>query len=408
MGSETCCPSQPMEMRMKKVRIMIIDDEPNNLDLLGAMLKQEQCEVSAFPRGALALAAAPELAPDLVLLDIRMPGIDGYEVCRRFKQDPRLSDIPIIFLSALSETRDKLLAFERGGVDYIAKPLSEPEVLARVRAHLLIRRHRLQLEELVRQRTEDLQAAHQRLRALDQAKTHWINMLVHELRTPLTGIFCAASVLFKRLPADAETEELRADYDSSCGRIRKLIDDARTLAALDADAGDYGCEPVCLNDVLLAAVEQARRSVTDVAFGVPSVPEARCVAQVSAELLRRAFADLLFAAACCSPSGGCVDVALRSEPSGIAVTIRTHGKSLPPDDLATFFDVGGQNTLLKGGADFGLGPACAARIIQLFKGSVSVLNGESADGLIIRANLPVSAEHRRGRRAVAKQKAPCE
>lgn len=393
---------------MKKNRIMIIDDEPNNLDLLEAMLKQEQCEVSAFPRGALALAAAPELAPDLVLLDIRMPGIDGYEVCRRFKQDPRLSDVPIIFLSALSETRDKLLAFERGCVDYIAKPLSEPEVLARVRAHLQIRRHRLQLEELVRQRTEDLQAAHQRLRVLDQAKTHWIDMLVHELRTPLTGIFCAASVLFKRLPADAETEELRADYDSSCGRIRKLIDDARMLATLDADFGDYGCGPVCVNAVLLEAVEQARRSVGDVAFGVSAVPVGRCIAQVSDGLLRRAFSDLLFAAACCSPSGGCVDVALRRESNGIEVALRTHGKSLRPDDLVTFFDVGGQNTLLKGGADFGLGPACAARIIQLFKGSVSVLNGEDADGLVLRVTLPVAAEHRRGRRVVGQAKAPGE
>ena len=90
------------------------------------------------------------------------------------------------------------------------------------------------------------------------------------------------------------------------------------------------------------------------------------------------------------------------------VTLRTHGKSLQPDDLATFFDVGGQNTLLKGGADFGLGPACAARIIQLFKGSVSVLNGEDADGLVLRVTLPVAAEHRRGRRVVGQAKAPGE
>ena len=214
---------------MKKSRIMIVDDEPHNLDILDAMLKQADYGVSAFPRGVLALAAAPELAPDLVLLDIRMPGMDGYEVCRRFQQDPRLNDIPIIFLSALSETKDKLLAFEMGGVDYVSKPVSEPEVLARVRTHLLIRRHRLHLEELVRQRTEALQAAHRRLKVLDQAKTHWIGMLSHELTTPLTGIFCAASVLFRRMPADAEVSELRADYDSSCSRIRKLIDDAKTL-----------------------------------------------------------------------------------------------------------------------------------------------------------------------------------
>ena len=95
-----------MSINSDPVTIMIIDDEPENLNVLGEMLRQEGWNIRAFPRGDLALAAAGDEAPDIILLDVRMPGMDGYEVCRRFKADDRLRSIPVIFLSAFSEPAD--------------------------------------------------------------------------------------------------------------------------------------------------------------------------------------------------------------------------------------------------------------------------------------------------------------
>jgi DNA-binding response OmpR family regulator len=129
--------------------IMIVDDNPANLKLLDEMLRQRAYEVRSFPRGRLALAAAEHEPPDLVLLDITMPEMNGYEVCERLKSNTALSGIPVIFISALNATEDKIKGFQSGGVDYISKPFQFEEVHARVDTHLKLRRAQLSEHELL-------------------------------------------------------------------------------------------------------------------------------------------------------------------------------------------------------------------------------------------------------------------
>lgn len=131
--------------------ILIVDDMPANLSLLTSMLTAQGYEVRAAISGAMALMSAAAEPPDLILLDVNMPHLDGYEVCRRLKADPRTADIPVIFLSAMTGIGDKVTAFEAGGVDYVTKPFELREVLARVGTQLLLHRQRRELE---RQRKE--------------------------------------------------------------------------------------------------------------------------------------------------------------------------------------------------------------------------------------------------------------
>src|SRR5258705_3079838 len=119
---------------------MVVDDNPANLELLEEMLRRRGYEVRSFPRGRLALAAADQEPPDLILLDIIMPEMSGYEVCEQLKSSAHLSDIPVIFLSALNEVEDKVKGFRSGGVDYVSKPFQFEEVEARVETHLQLRR----------------------------------------------------------------------------------------------------------------------------------------------------------------------------------------------------------------------------------------------------------------------------
>src|SRR5579863_3250942 len=115
---------------------MIVDDNPANLKLLEDMLLGRGHDVRSFPLGRLAIASAMKQPPDLILLDINMPEMNGYEVCQRLKASTLLTEIPVIFLSALSETHDKVKAFRCGAVDYISKPFQFDEVQARVETHL--------------------------------------------------------------------------------------------------------------------------------------------------------------------------------------------------------------------------------------------------------------------------------
>ncbi len=126
--------------------ILIVDDTPDNLRLLSQILTEQGYRVRAVTSGSRALASVEVSIPDLILLDIRMPEMDGYEVCERLKTDPKAKDIPIIFISALNEIQDKVKAFTVGGVDYVTKPFQFEEVLARVETHLALRKLQKQLQ----------------------------------------------------------------------------------------------------------------------------------------------------------------------------------------------------------------------------------------------------------------------
>jgi putative two-component system response regulator len=143
--------------------IMVVDDTPTNLTFLVELLGRRGYRVAAFPRGIMALKAAALEVPDLVLLDIMMPGMDGFEICRRLREDERLREVPVLFISALDDPAGKVRAFAAGGVDYVTKPFQEEELAARVRTHLtLVRmrkeleRHNHYLEDLVREKVREI------------------------------------------------------------------------------------------------------------------------------------------------------------------------------------------------------------------------------------------------------------
>jgi phosphoserine phosphatase RsbU/P len=140
-------PETPNGGAAQPANILVVDDTPANLQVLAGMLKDRGYKVRPVPGGKLALLAAGRDPPDLILLDINMPEMNGYEVCARLKADDKLKGIPVIFISALTEPLDKVKAFATGGVDYLTKPFQMEELHARVETHLKIRRLQVELEE---------------------------------------------------------------------------------------------------------------------------------------------------------------------------------------------------------------------------------------------------------------------
>src|SRR3989339_1474975 len=141
---------------MHKSVILAVDDTSASLKLLTDLLKQEGYEVHSAINGELALHSAVNSPPDLILLDILMAGMDGYEVCRRLKAHDKTRNIPVIFVSAMSSTEEKVQGFKLGAVDFVTKPYQRDELLARVRTHLELNRLRHHLEDLVDERTVEL------------------------------------------------------------------------------------------------------------------------------------------------------------------------------------------------------------------------------------------------------------
>lgn len=225
------------QQRGEQSTIMIVDDSPANLKLLLKLLRNEGHRVVAFVSGIQALAAAAASPPDLILLDIGMPEIDGFEVCRRLKADAVLRDIPVLFISALAETEDKVKAFAVGGADYVTKPFQPDEVHARVLTHLQNRRlqrclrgHNEQLEQVVAERTAQLAQTHQRLLDLTQIKDDFLRMICHEIRTPANGVLAMGRMLADLCPASEESSLYCELFERSSARLLNLIEDAVTIA----------------------------------------------------------------------------------------------------------------------------------------------------------------------------------
>ncbi|MGC9526359.1 MAG: hybrid sensor histidine kinase/response regulator [Limnospira sp.] len=203
--------------------LLIVDDTPDNLRLLSQMLLEEGYKVRKAINGRRALQAVEAEPPDLILLDIMMPDLDGYQVAKQLKDCPETREIPIVFLSALNETMDKVLAFQIGGVDYITKPFQVQEVLARVRTQLTLRR---QQKQLVAQ-NQKLQQEIQERKKVESALRVYIHAMSHDLRNPVTGMLMVLQNLLKKQPAaDAEIPvppSILKRMANSCDRQLALI-----------------------------------------------------------------------------------------------------------------------------------------------------------------------------------------
>lgn len=247
-----------------KKTILIVDDAAENLDVLIELLRDRyRLKPARSGDKALRIALSDD-RPDLILLDIVMPGMDGVEVCRRLKDDPATRDVPVLFLSALSDATAKVQAFASGGVDYILKPFEPAEVLARIETHLALRQLQIDLESKNSQLEEGrrlLARARDEADAASRAKTDFLNMMSHEMRTPLSAIIGYCEMLLE----DARTEgaeERAADIErvsESARRILGLLNDVLDLAKVEA-----GRLETCLQEVSIESLIREIQNTAEV------------------------------------------------------------------------------------------------------------------------------------------------
>ncbi len=367
--------------------VLIVDDTPENLELLSDMLKASGCETRPVPSGRLALMAAESDPPDLILLDINMPEMDGYEVCERLKSNPRLSDIPVIFISAYSDTLDKVKAFSLGAVDYVTKPFQEEEVVARVRAQLQLRLYSVHLERVVEERTRDLVVALEKIRDISRIKDDFLHMMSHELRTPANGLFGISQLLFS---PDLNAEDIgryRELYDGCTMRLLNLIEDATLLAEIENHIPGAG-ERVACSMIL----DVAQTELADVVLDVQPAETAReSLVSCSLYLLARALRTVIRLACAFSKDKRTVRMDILPEARGLRIRIPLDYLLLSEEDAENMLkletDVRGRSSA----ETLGLAPVVAHRILVAHGGDMRLIKEGERSGRI-ELCLPVVAK----------------
>ena len=370
-----------MTQAIKASIMVVVDDQPANLKLLEDMLKQQGYGVRSFPRGRLALAVAAQSPPDLILLDINMPELDGFEVCKRLKSNSELAGVPVIFLSALHETEDKVKALRSGGVDYITKPFQFDELRLRVETHLklhqlqrAVQQHNDHLEEVVVARTRELADAHARLRVLDKCKSDFLQLISHELRTPLNGLLGVGGLMMCELSNNPGNDELQCMFNESRQRILTLLDHASLLTQIEVEPERFVPKCVPLNEVLTAAIDQTFTLAQQQQVKLYTAPTETALVVGTADLLVKALQLLVETAVKLSEANETVHLTCHCVPHAIQVVIESRGHTIPNPALPQFFELLSIGEASTSAGYLGLGPSLAYRILALFGGSVRVEN----------------------------------
>lgn len=314
---------------MQSSTILIVDDNVANLKVITSPFEEEGLQVLIARAGEEALERARFARPDLILLDVMMPGIDGFETCRRLKQDPALSDVPVIFMTALAGTDDKLKGFAAGGLDYITKPFHLSEVKARVLSHLELYALR---RRLTRQNAE-------LTRIRDELET-FTYTVSHDLKAPLRWIDGYCALIEKRLAdsEDLEMQTVTSKVRRATRQMNLLINDLLTYSRMERR--QIESIPVDLAVLVASVAAEFEQETSDrgleIVIGIPPIP-----LQIDRDGLTVALRNLIGNALKFTRSNAEPTVELGADriPDGIRLWIRDNGIGFAMEHSERIFQI---------------------------------------------------------------------
>lgn len=357
--------------------VLLVDDNTNNLGVLYRYLDDEGFTVLVSQDGERAIRLARDQRPDLILLDIMLPGMSGFEACEALKADAETADVPVIFISALTDIQDKVRGFAAGGVDYITKPFQQEEVLARINAHVTIKRQREELDRL------------------NATKDRLFSVIGHDLRGPFMGLLGALELL--RDSGDdldsATTHELIENLYESAETTYHLLENLLEWARSQQRSVDPHPRPIDLATVISETGQLfhagARQKGVELRLETPDGARAYADPDMFGTVLR----NLINNAVKFTETGGVVTVSARRENESVEIAVADTGVGIAADEVAGLFDLAASVSRngTKGERGSGLGLLLAHDYVIRNGGTIEV-DSEPNRGSIFRVTLPAAPD----------------
>lgn len=354
--------------------IFIAEDIPKNLQVLCNILRKESYRISAAGNGRQALEMIPEVRPDLILLDIMMPEMNGFEVCEELQKDPKTREIPIIFLTAKAETTDIVRGLKAGAVDYITKPFNGAELLARVRTHL------------------ELKFAREELKALIATRDKFFSIIAHDLRNPLQFLVLSSDLLhndYESLDEESRKDYIRKFYNGT-NRISDLLENLLDWSR--SQRGLIVCKPEKMDirgmaeeNIDLLKTHSRNKNIRVVSRVAPGI-----FAFADKNMIRTVLRNLLSNAVKFTNTGGEIIIDASKKGDFVEIIVSDNGVGMNPETVSGLYKIDGNKgsigTAQERGS--GLGLILCKEFTEKNNGTIDVVS-EPGKGSTFTITLPV-------------------
>ncbi len=309
--------------RLKGSKVLIVDDTPRNIQILGSVLKEAGFSINIATNGREAIETAKKVIPDIILLDVMMPELDGFEACKILKSDEITQKIPIIFLTAKTEAKDILHGFDLGAADYVTKPFNSAELLARVKMHLEIQKSRVYIEKQ------------------NQDRQTLIKVLGHDLTNSLSGLRGIVEV-YETVNAIEEVKELLPFFRTGVENSLQIVQMVRTMQQLDNETHEWILAHLRIKNAIDDTINILSKKYHEKNISViADMNENDCVIAEKNSLTELVLLNVIDNCYKFSPIGGSFSIVGRSlEEDYYEISFKDHGIGIPPKILDHIFEYG--------------------------------------------------------------------
>ncbi|WP_255428387.1 response regulator [Ramlibacter cellulosilyticus] len=393
---------------VEQVNILIVDDEPRNLAVLESILDHPGYRLVRATTGDDALLAlmADEFA--LLVLDVQMPGMSGFELAKMIKDRRKTARIPIIFLTAFyHEDQQVLEAYGSGAVDFLHKPVNPPVLKSKVAVFAELHRKERELERAnrrllelnasldrrVEERTAELQASEARLREADRRKDEFLATLAHELRNPLAPVRNAIHFLKLRGPGTNDVQWASDIIERQVSLMSRLIDELMDVSRISQGRIELRRERALLDDVLADAVETMQPQIDGAGHKLSVLhPPGKLAVDADRARLAQVFMNILSNAAKYTDPGGQIEVRVVRDGAQAVVSFRDNGIGIAPHRLESVFDMFSQEepALTRSRGGLGIGLSLTRKLVELHGGTVTAASEGAGKGSVFTVRLPLA------------------